>query len=158
MVYIFLVLELMKLFHSFSTGHETLHLLHLKDIYLTLNFRCLLTKFWLFLSLSYNNHYLNLCNIFKVWLWVYFPNKTLLMDVTAQSSNSAVTHSLSLLGSKNVRKGGPLLFLISMGPCCLTIFDTSNIERARVFPSLFHGQSIHSCSAWNICALAYWLL
>ena len=37
---------------------------------------------WHFLSLSYNNHYVvNVFNIFKVWLWVYFPNKTLLMDV-----------------------------------------------------------------------------
>jgi hypothetical protein len=28
----------------------------------------------------------------------------------------------------------------------LTIFDTSNIERARAFQSFFHGQSIHSCT------------
>jgi hypothetical protein len=34
-----------------------------------------------------------------------------------------------------------------MGPCFLTILDTSNIEGARAFPSFFHGQSINSLSA-----------
>jgi hypothetical protein len=37
-----------------------------------------------------------------------------------------IIHSV-LLGSKNVT-----------GPCFLTNFDTSNIERARAFPSFFY--------------------
>ena len=55
---------------------------------------------------------------------------------------------------KKIRKGGALTFLILRGPCFLTNFDTSNIEGATAFLSFFHGQSIHSCSAWNFLSRA----
>ena len=67
-------------------------------------------------------------------------------SVCTSLNENAVTHSV-LLGSKNVRKGCALI-LILMGPCFLTIFATSNIERARAFPSFFHGQSIHCAQIW----------
>jgi hypothetical protein len=50
--------------------------------------------------------------------------------VCTSLDDNVVTQSV-LLVSKSVRNGGAIIILILMGPCFLTIFDTSNIARAK---------------------------